>query len=183
MEDRTMNIRNLIPWSQGRREPWSENRQQVAVRREGDDDPVRSLQQSIDRIFDNFWRSFELPMLGTGNGGAGSGLVPQVDVRETDQEVEVVAELPGMDEADVDVSVSQGMLTIRGEKKSEREEEDDGYVLRERSFGRVERIVPLPDGLDVDSAQATFRNGVLTVRIPKTAETQRAAKRISVQRE
>jgi HSP20 family protein len=178
-----MNIRDLIPWSQGRREPWSQNRRDVAVRREGDGDPVQALQQSIDRVFDDFWRTFNLPMLGDWDGGVASAVVPQVDVRETDQEVELVAELPGMDEGDVDVSVSQGMLTIRGEKKSEREEEDEGYVLRERSFGRVERIVPLPEGLDVDSAQATFRNGVLTVKIPKTAETQRAAKRISVQRQ
>ena len=142
----------------------------------------RGLQLDINRVFDNFWRSFELPMLGTGNGGAGSGLVPQVDVRETDQEIEVIAELPGMDEADVDVSVAPGMLTIRGEKKSEREQEGDGYILRERSFGRIERMVPLPEGLDLDSAEATFKNGVLTVRIAKTAEAQRAAKRIQVQR-
>jgi HSP20 family protein len=154
----------------------------VATRRDDDDDPMRALQLDINRVFDNFWRSFELPMLGTGNGGAGSGLVPQVDVRETDQEVEVVAELPGMDEADVDVSVAEGMLTIRGEKKSEREREGDGYILRERSFGRIERLVPLPEGLDLDSAEATFKNGVLTVRIAKTAEAQRAAKRIEVQR-
>lgn len=178
-----MNIRDLIPWSQSRREPWSQSRRQVAVRRENEDDPVQALQQNIDRVFEDFWRTFNLPMLGDWDGGAASAVVPRVDVRETDEEVEVVAELPGMEEADVDVSVSQGMLTISGEKRSEREEEDDGYVLRERSFGRVERIVPLPEGLDVDSAQATFRNGVLTVRIPKTAETQRAAKRISVQRE
>jgi HSP20 family protein len=151
------------------------------VRREGEDDPVRTMQQSIDRIFDDFWRRFDLPMLG--DDGSARAVVPRVDVRETDQEVEVVAELPGMNEEDVDVSVAQGMLTIRGEKKSEREQEGDGYVLRERSFGRVERIVPLPEGLDVDAAKATFKNGVLTVTIPKTAETQRAAKRIAVQRE
>jgi HSP20 family protein len=144
---------------------------------------MQSLQHNIDRVLEDFWRSFNLPMLTDWDEGAASVVVPQVDVRETDQEVEVVAELPGMNEADVDVSVSQGMLTIRGEKTSEREEEDDGYVLRERSFGRVERIVPLPEGLDVDAARATFRNGVLTVTIPKTAETQQAAKRISVQRE
>ena len=178
-----MNIRDLVPWSHSRREPLSQRGRQVAVHREGEGDPVQALQQSIDRVFEDFWRTFNLPMLGDGDGGGASAVVPQVDVRETDQEVEVVAELPGMDEADVDVSVSQGMLTIRGEKRSEREKEDEGYVLRERSFGRVERIVPLPEGLDVDSAQANFRNGVLTVRIPKTAETQRAAKRISVQRE
>jgi HSP20 family protein len=153
------------------------------VRREDESDTVQALQRSIDSVFDDFWRTFNLPMLGDWGGGVESVVVPRVDVRETDQEVEVIAELPGMDEEDVDVSVSQGMLTIRGEKTFEREEEDVAYVLRECSYGRVERIVPLPDGLDVDSAQATFRNGVLTVRIPKTAETQQAAKRISVQRE
>ena len=99
-----MNIRDLIPWGHGRREPWSRSRQEVATRRD-DIDPMRALQLDINRVFDNFWRSFELPMLGTGNGGAGSGLVPQVDVRETDKEVEVIAELPGMNEADVDVNL------------------------------------------------------------------------------
>ena len=178
-----MNIRDLIRWSHSRREPWSQSRRDVAVRREGDGDPVQALQQSIDRVFDDFWRTFNLPMLGDWGDGLEGPVVPRVDVRETDQEVEVVAELPGMDEGDVDVSVSQGMLTIRGEKRSEREEGDEGYVVRECSYGRVERTIPLPDGLDVDAAEARFRNGVLTVRIPKTAETQRAAKRISVQRE
>ena len=122
-------------------------------------------------------------MPGIWGDGVAGGLMPRVDVRETDKEVEVVAELPGMDEADVDVSVAAGMLTIRGEKKSEREERRrKGYILRERSFGRIERVVPLPEGLDLDSAKATFKNGVLTVRIAKTAEAQRAVKRIPVQR-
>jgi HSP20 family protein len=178
-----MNIRDLIPWSQSRREPMGQSSRELAVRRGDQDDPVSTLQQSIDRVFEDFWRTFDLPMLGNGEDGLAAGFVPRVDVRETEQEVEVVAELPGMNEADVDVSVAQGMLTIRGEKKSEREQEERGYVLRERSFGRVERIVPLPEGLDLDAAQATFKDGVLTVRIQKTAEAQRAAKRISVQRE
>jgi HSP20 family protein len=176
-----MNIRDLIPWGHSRREPWSRGGRDVVTRR--DDDPMRALQWDINRVFDDFWRRFELPMLG-GDGGRVAELMPRVDVRETDNEVEVVAELPGMQEADVDVSVAEGMLTIRGEKRSEREEreEGNGYIVRERSFGRIERLVPLPEGLDLDSAEATFKNGVLTVRIAKTAEAQRAAKRIQVQR-
>ena len=171
-----MNIRDLIPWSRGR---------EVQVRREGADDPMGALQSDIDRVFEDFWRRFGLPIPGIwGDGdGVASGLMPRVDVRETDNTVEVKAELPGMDEADIDVSLAPGTLTVRGEKKAERDEEKEGYVLRERSFGRVERVVPLPDGLDLDSAKATFKNGVLTVSIAKTAEAQAAVKRIPVHRE
>jgi HSP20 family protein len=174
-EGSTMNIRDLIPWSRGGRE--------VQVRREGGDDPMLALQSDINRVFENFWRGFALPSLGAGGNGFEGGVVPRVDLRETDKEVEVVAELPGMDEADVDVSVAEGMLTVRGEKKSEREEDKEGYVLRERSFGRIERMVPLPDGLDLDSAKATFKKGVLTVTIAKTPEAQAAVRRIPVQRQ
>jgi HSP20 family protein len=167
-----MNIRDLIPWSRGGRE--------VQARREDRDDPMLALQSDVNRIFENFWRGFDLPMLGDGDGSENS-MMPRIDLRETDKEVEVVAELPGMDEADLHVSVSEGMLTIRGEKKEEREREDKGYVLRERSFGRIERLVPLPAGIDPDSAKATFKNGVLTVTIAKTPEAQSAVKRIQVQ--
>lgn len=168
-----MHIRDLIPWSRGGRE--------VQVRREGADDPMLALQSDINRMFESFWRNFDLPALGNGGDGFVTGALPRVDVRETDKEVEVVAEAPGMDEADLDVSVAEGMLTIRGEKKAEREQEDQGYILRERSFGRIERLVPLPDGLDLDSAKATFKNGVLTVTMMKTPEAQAAVKRIQVQ--
>jgi HSP20 family protein len=166
-----MNIRDLIPWSRGGRE--------VQARREDRDDPMLTLQSDVNRIFESFWRGFDLPMLGNGDGSE-DGMMPRVDVRETDKEVEVVAELPGMNEADLDVSVSEGMLTIRGEKKEEREREDKGYVVRERSFGRIERLVPLPAGIDPDSAKATFKNGVLTVTIAKTPEAQSAVKRVPV---
>lgn len=172
-----MNIRDLIPWSRGGHE--------VQVRREGAPEPMLAFPSDIDRVFEDFWRRFGLPIprpWGDGDG-AESGVMPRVDVRETDNEVEVVAELPGMDEAGIDVSLAPGMLTIRGEKRSERDEEKEGYVLRERSFGRVERVVPLPDGLDLDSAKATFKNGVLTVSIAKTPEAQAAVKRIPVQRQ
>jgi HSP20 family protein len=167
-----MHIRDLIPWGRGGRE--------VQVRREGQHNPMLALQSDINRMFEDLWRSFDLPMLGNAGDGFGNGAMPRVDVRETDKEVEVVAELPGMEEPDLEVSVGEGMLTIRGEKKEEHEREDKGYVLRERSFGRIERVVPLPAGLDPDSAKATFKNGVLTVTIPKTPEAQAAVKRIQV---
>jgi HSP20 family protein len=105
----------------------------------------------------------------------------QVDVVETDKDVRVTAELPGMEESDIDVRVSNGMLIISGEKKVDREMDENGYTLRERSFGRVERTLPLPEGIDGKAAEATFKSGVLTVTIPKTNQARSKAKRIPVQ--
>jgi HSP20 family protein len=166
-----MKITDLIPW--GKRD--------VPARRDGTN-AVHALQADLNRVFDDFWRAFDLPSPGTWGTGFDAEAAPRIDVRETAKQVEVLAELPGMEEKDVDVRVAEGTLTITGEKKSERETEEKGYVLRERSFGRFERVVPLPDGLDVDAAKATFKNGVLTITIPKTAEAQTEVKHIQVQR-
>jgi HSP20 family protein len=108
---------------------------------------------------------------------------PRVDVAETEKEVKVTAELPGINEAEIDVRVSDGMLVVSGEKRADRGVEESGYILRERSFGRVERSVPLPDDIDVDAAQANFKCGVLTVVIAKNLAAQSGAKRISVKSE
>lgn len=168
-----MSVRDLIPWGRGRRD--------VGMRRDGSD-PMLALQSDINRAFENFWRTFELPAFGGLEPSQMGGGVPRVEVSETDKDVEVVAELPGMDEKDVDVSLAEGILTIRGEKKLKREKKEKDYVLQERSFGMIERAVPLPAGLDLDSAKATFKNGMLTVHIPKTGEAQAAVKRIPVRR-
>lgn len=167
-----MAIKDLIPWNWGKRE--------APMRRETAD-PLSALQSNIDRAFETFWRAFDLPISSTGRAGFPSATLP-IDVRETDRELEVTAELPGMDENDVEISVAEGILTIRGKKEAERASEEEGYFLRERSFGTVDRVISLPEGLDLDSAKATFNNGVLTIKIPKTAEAQAAIKRIPVQR-
>lgn len=163
-----MNIRDLIPWSRSGRE--------TPARREGND-PIQALQSGIDRVFEDFWRSAEQII-----GGGVSTSLPRVDVRETDKAVEVTAELPGMDEADVELDVAEGMLTIRARKQAERTADQKGYFVRERSLGAVERLVPLPAGLDLNAAQAALKNGVLTITIPKIAEAQGAVRQISVKR-
>jgi HSP20 family protein len=157
--------------------PWVGTKYGTPARRSGAD-PLRALQADIDHAFGDFWRRFDLPMLG---GADPRQLDPRVDVRDTGKAVEVIAELPGMSEADVEIAVADGVLNIRGEKKAERETEKKGYVVRERSYGTTERVVLLPEGLDLDSAKATFKNGVLTVTIAKTAAAQAAVKHISVQ--
>jgi HSP20 family protein len=163
-----MSIGDLIPWSRSRRD--------VATRDNGGD-PVNALQTDINRAFEEFWRNLEQATFGRENRN-----LPAVDVRETDKEFEVIAELPGMSEKDIDVQVAEGALTIRGEKKDERHSEARGYVLHERSVGYVERAVPLPPGVDIGNAKAKFKNGVLNITLPKTRETQTAVKHISVRR-
>ena len=90
-------------------------------------------------------------------------------------------ELPGMEMKDIDVTVSDDMLTIKGEKKVERKEDKKGYYLSERSYGAIYRTIPLPPGVDGEKAKASFKNGVLTIKLPQTPEAQAKVKRIEVQ--
>ena len=153
--------------------------------------PLRSLRQEIDRLFDDFgigtWRSpfrssfFDMDPLRRAKA-AFSG-IPAVDVTETEKGYKVVAELPGMDEKNIEVKIANGMLTIKGEKQEEKEEEKQDYYVRERSFGSFERTFPVPDGVDLDKVDASFKKGVLTVTLPKTAEAPKAEKKVTVRPE
>ena len=109
--------------------------------------------------------------------------MPAIDVTETEKSYKVAAELPGMDEKNIEVKIANGMLTIRGGKHEEKEEEKQDYYVRERSFGSFERTFPVPDGVDLDKVDASFKKGVLTVTLPKTAEAQKAEKKITVKAE
>jgi len=135
--------------------------------------PFVSLQREIDRLFDDFSRG--LPALG-GNGAA--KLLPSMDVTETDKEIEITAELPGLEEKDVQINVADNLLTIRGEKKAEKEEKDKNYRLVERSYGAFERSLQLPEGVNADAIKATIAKGVLKVTVPKPAPAQ--AKKVEV---
>jgi HSP20 family protein len=172
----TMSVRDIIPWRRGDR------RSSTPARRESGH-PMFALQSDINQALEDFWRTFQSPAM----RAMGTDLLeddsPKIDVRDRDRAVEVVAELPGMDEDDVEVSVAEGALIIRGEKESESEEQDEDYLLRERSFGYIERAVPLPENLELDKAEATFKNGLLTIRIPKQAGQESGRKRISLKRE
>jgi HSP20 family protein len=113
---------------------------------------------------------------------------PAVDFAEADKGYEVTAELPGMDEKDIEVKFADGVLTIRGEKqdekeekkKDEKEEKKKDYYLHERSYGSFHRALQLPNGIDQDKIEAIFKNGVLKVNLPKSAEAQKAEKKIAV---
>lgn len=172
-----MRVTDLIPWKSGRS---SATPATSATSASGERDPIAALQNDINRAFDNFFLPLPLPFSGWPASLLDSGSGIQVDVAESDKEVKVTAELPGLEVGDIDIRVSEGMLVLSGEKKADREVDEKGYLLRERTFGRIERAVPLPDGIDADQAQASFKSGLLTVTIPKTAEAQTGAKRIPV---
>lgn len=155
--------------------PFGRERRSVPVRRERGEHPLKAFQREFNRLFDDF---FGTPML---FGGAGTfAPMPRVDVSESDGAYVVSAELPGIDEKDVEVVLADNVLTIRGEKRAEREEKDRNYYLSERSFGSFRRAIPLPAEIDEDKVEAQFTNGVLTVRLPKSAEAQAKTRRIEV---
>jgi len=106
--------------------------------------------------------------------------VPAVDVIEDDRGYKITAELPGLDQKDIEVSVTGDVLVIKGEKRQEREEKDKNRYLSERSYGAFQRNFSLPDGIDRDKINADFAKGVLTLTLPKTAEAQKQQKKIEV---
>ena len=105
---------------------------------------------------------------------------PAVDIAESEKAYEITAELPGMDEKNVEVKVANGNLTIKGEKQEEKEEKKKDYYLHERHFGSFERSFEIPEGVDADKIEAKFKKGVLTVTLPKKPEAQKPAKKIEV---
>ncbi len=106
--------------------------------------------------------------------------MPAVDVAESEKAYEITAELPGMDEKTIEVKVADGSLTIKGEKQEKKEEKEKGYYLRERHYGSFERSFDVPETVDADKIEASFKNGVLTVTLPKKPEAQKPAKKIEV---
>jgi HSP20 family protein len=166
-----MAFRDLIPWSR------QENRLPTSAGGALDRDdyhPIYSLHREMNRLFDDVLHGF-----GASGGGIGRSLGwPQVELAETDEALRVIAELPGMDEKDVELVVEEGVLTLRGEKRSEFDDKERGYS--ERSFGRFERRIGLPRGIERDKASATFRNGVLTVTLPRSAAANENIRRIPV---
>ncbi|MBP9089848.1 Hsp20/alpha crystallin family protein [bacterium] len=151
--------------------------------------PVYSLQSEMNRLFDDFFRATEMPMLGRSfalspfSSADHSSLTPRIDVRETDKELRISAELPGLSENEIDVSLSRDMLTISGEKKKECEQNVQGWYRMERSYGTFTRSISLPCEVDQDSCNASFKNGVLTVSFAKTAKAQASAKSIPIKKE
>jgi HSP20 family protein len=163
-----MPITDLLPWRK------SESRD-LAERRESANS-LQSFEQRVNRLFDDvFDRSLTPSLL----DASWSEFSPRVDIVERDEEIEVSAELPGLDREDIEVSLSDEVLTVRGEKRVEREEEKGSVYRMERSYGSFRRQVALPCEIEADRVKATFKNGVLTITLPKVCEEDNR-KRITV---
>jgi HSP20 family protein len=145
--------------------------------------PIESLHREIDRLFNDFWHSpfsrsiFDVAPL---RRREFSFAAPAVDIVEKDNAYEITADLPGLDEKNVEVQVINGNLTIKGEKKEEKEEKKKDYYLKERHFGSFARSFGVPEGVDVNKIEANFKKGVLTITLPKKAEAQKPAKKIDI---
>jgi HSP20 family protein len=150
--------------------------------------PFESLRREIDRLFDDFGTSFwrapsrraALDVEPFWRREWTLSATPAVDIVEKDNAYEVTADLPGMDEKNIEVKLTNGTLTIKGEKHEEKEEKKKDYYLKERYAGSFERSFRVPQGVDTEKVEANFTKGVLKVTLPKTAEAQKPAKNIEV---
>ncbi|WP_407150544.1 Hsp20/alpha crystallin family protein [Bradyrhizobium sp. ORS 86] len=161
-----MAMTDLIPWGRGRNVP---------AQRGGDVNPFLALHREMNRLFDDVFRGFDHAPFGEFLERSMGW--PNIEVSETDKDIKVAADLPGLEEKDVEVELANGLLSIKGEKKTETEDKDRRFS--ERYYGRFERRIPI-DNVDQDKVSAAFKNGVLTVTMPKLPEAQSKVKRIAI---
>lgn len=145
------------------------------------DYPLSRLHQDLDHLFDNFFRGFSLPSPQRGDETWMGGLMlPRVDIAEAKKEYTITVEVPGVDEKDIDLTITEGTLTIRGEKHYEKEDHDRQYHRVERSYGHFQRVISLPADANEDAIEAKFKNGILTLTIPKTSQAKPEGRKIPI---
>ena len=186
-----MDIKKLAPWNWFKKEE-EEAGSVVPVQRDetkpsysGDSslNPLFQLHREMDRLFDNAFRGFGVSPLRSEIFSpitVSGQLKPQVDIGATDKEYSITVEVPGVDEKDVKVEVADNTMIIKGEKKQEKEEKDKNYYRVERSYGSFQRVLSLPEDAGQDDIKATFKNGVLTIKMPRKSLPKSKVKQIEV---
>lgn len=154
--------------------PWKRNESNQPAR--ASHDPFGALQREMNQLLESFFDDGPPSLLSRGSPAFAA---PKLDVSETEQELHVTVELPGLKEDDVDVEFTRDALRIRGEKKDERDEKRHNFHRVERTFGMFERVVPIPAEVDREKTEATFKNGVLNIVLPKSAPAK-ATQKIAV---
>jgi HSP20 family protein len=168
----TMSVRDLMPWSR-------DSGPAPSVYRGDEMDPFLSLRRNVNRLFDEVFRGFG-PPASFGGPSAFNGSWPHVEIEENDNEVRVIAEIPGINPDDIEVLLEDGVLTLRGENKTETEDKDRRFS--ERYYGRFERRLALGRQVDEDHIAATYKDGLLAVTLPKTEKARANVKRITIDR-
>lgn len=161
-----VDLRSLTPWAS----------RSTPARSSDVADPFSSFRREMDRLFDDFFTGRAVP-------GLEAGIVavnPRIDVNETDKELVVTAELPGVDPKDVDLELTGDLLTLKGDKKAEQETRESGRHVVERSYGSFTRSIRLPFEVESDKAKASFDKGVLTVTLPKPESARKSSRKIEV---
>jgi HSP20 family protein len=165
-----MNVRALIPWGRNSTAP--------TPYREEERNPFLSLHREVNRLFDDAFRGFDTHFPAFGSLSSFNGSWPNVEISETEKDVHVTAEIPGLDEKDVEVLLSDGVLTLKGERQSESEDKERRFS--ERFYGHFERRIPIGVDVEEDKVEARFKNGVLHVLLPKSERAQSQVKRIAI---
>ena len=161
--------RSMVPWGRKRDS-------EMEVRRE--QDPFLRMQDEMNRMFDSF---FERPF-GLSRLNDWEGFDPSVDVYETDKEIKVDVELPGMDEKEIDITVGNDVLTISGKRESEETQKGKSFYRHERSFGSFRRSIELPEEVDEDRIDATYSKGILKIVLPKSEQSVTMRKKIQIKK-
>lgn len=167
-----MAIRDLMPWKT--------NQEESSLEKKSERDPLVELQRDMNRLFEDFFKEPFAMTPFSREKTLGSSFTPQADISETEGEITVSLELPGMEADQIDLSFHNNTLTISGEKHSETEEEGSRYYRKERTYGSFRRSIPLPGDIDEDAVEASFKNGVLKVQLPKSESAQDKSQRITI---
>ncbi len=185
-----MDIKKLAPWNWFKKE--EESGGAVPVRRVDERAPATTLpfpapfnqlRAEMDRMFDSFFQTMGMrsPLTSELFAPFSGGLLkPQVDIAATDRDYIITIEVPGVSEKDVSVEVSGNTMTIRGEKRQEKEEKERNYYRIERAYGSFQRILSLPEDADRDNIKASFRKGVLSITMPRKSLPESDVKRIEI---
>ncbi|HSN69973.1 MAG TPA: Hsp20/alpha crystallin family protein [Steroidobacteraceae bacterium] len=171
-----MTLKELVPWRFGSLRRWDEDERAFpSFRRDFD-----NLHREMDRMIEEFFRGSPLRGMQMTEGMSFGDVMPTIDVAEDEKVFRISVELPGMDEKDIDVTLTEGLLTIRGEKKQEHEDKGKEFYRKERSFGSFRRAIPLPVDVDESKIDASFKKGVLLINLPKTEEAKKKVRHIDV---
>jgi HSP20 family protein len=171
-----MTLKELVPWRFGSLRRWDEDERAFpSFRRDFD-----SLHREMDRVLEDFFRMSPLRAMQMPESLGFGDVMPTIDVADDDKMFRISVELPGMDEKDIDVTLTEGLLTIRGEKKQEHEDKGKEFYRKERSFGSFRRVIPIPIDVDESKIEASFKKGVLLINLPKTEEAKKKVRHIDV---